>query len=115
MSDVTRSSTGLAENVAGLLCYAFTFVSGFVMLLVEKESRFVRFHAAQSIVVFIGLPLISLLSAFMPLVGFAVAAIVGPLTVVLWIVLMYKAGVGEHFKLPIAGDLAETILAKTKV
>ena len=29
-----RSSTGLPENVAGLLCYALGFVSGVVLLAV---------------------------------------------------------------------------------
>ena len=47
-----KSSTGLAENVAGLLCYVLGWVSGLVFILIEKENRFVRFHAIQSIYVF---------------------------------------------------------------
>ncbi len=47
-----KSSTGLDENVAGLLCYVLGWVSGLVFFLIEKESKFVKYHAMQSIVVF---------------------------------------------------------------
>src|SRR6202045_15491 len=51
------SSEGLAENVAGLLCYVLGWVTGIIFLLIDKRP-FVRFHAAQSIVVFGALTLI---------------------------------------------------------
>ena len=44
-----KSSTGLDENVAALLAYIATWVSGLVFFLIEKDSRFVRFHAMQAI------------------------------------------------------------------
>jgi hypothetical protein len=42
------SSEGIAENVAGLLCYILSWLSGLIFLLIDKRP-FVRFHAAQSI------------------------------------------------------------------
>ena len=45
----TKSSTGLDENIAALLSYVFGWVSGLVFFLIEKDSRLVRFHAMQSI------------------------------------------------------------------
>ena len=42
---------GLQENVAGLLCYLLGWLTGIIFLLIDKRP-FVRFHAAQSIVVF---------------------------------------------------------------
>src|SRR5204863_4714315 len=45
----TKSSTGLDENVAALLSYIFGWVSGLIFFLIEKDSRLVRFHAMQSI------------------------------------------------------------------
>ena len=45
------SSEGLAENVAGLLCYVLGWLTGIIFILIDKRP-FVRFHAAQSIVVF---------------------------------------------------------------
>jgi uncharacterized membrane protein len=48
----TKSSTGLDENVASLLAYLFNWVSGLIFFLIEKNSRMVRFHAMQSILLF---------------------------------------------------------------
>src|SRR5262244_3627402 len=39
---------GIQENVAGLLCYLFGWISGLIFLLIDKRP-FVRFHGAQSI------------------------------------------------------------------
>jgi len=47
-----KTSTGLQENIAGLLCYVLGWVTGIIFLFIEKENKFVRFHAVQSIVVF---------------------------------------------------------------
>jgi len=41
-------TAGIDENVAGFLCYLFTWVSGLIFLLIDKRP-FVRFHGAQSI------------------------------------------------------------------
>src|SRR5687767_1078016 len=46
---VGKSSTGLDENVAALLSYIFGWISGLIFFLMEKDSRLVRFHAMQSI------------------------------------------------------------------
>src|SRR4030042_5853747 len=48
----TDTSTGLEANVAGLLCYAVGWITGLVMILLEKKNGFVRFHAMQSIITF---------------------------------------------------------------
>ena len=48
---VQKTSLGMEENIEGLLCYLFGWLSGLVLLLVEKNSKFVRFHAVQSLVV----------------------------------------------------------------
>src|SRR5690242_7465546 len=45
----TKSSTGLDDNVAALLSYIFGWVSGLIFFIMEKDSRLVRFHAMQSI------------------------------------------------------------------
>jgi hypothetical protein len=36
---------GIAENVAGLLCYLVGWVTGIIFLLIDKRP-FVKFHAA---------------------------------------------------------------------
>jgi uncharacterized membrane protein len=116
-------TAGLAENVAGALCYSVGWITGIIFLLVDKLP-FVKFHAAQSIVVFGGLQILSIvlgmflgvsiftggLHLFGP--GFLLLHLVNLATFVLWILLMVKAYQGERFKLPIASDLAENIAGK---
>ncbi len=108
-----KTSTGLTENVAALLCYVLGWVSGLVFLLIEQENKFVRFHAVQSIVSFGGISIISIalsILGIMPFFGifFDISNwMLGALTFVLWIVLMIKAFQGTKYKLPWAGDFAE--------
>jgi len=104
---MAKTSTGLDENVAGLLCYVLGWISGLVFFLIEKENKFVRFHALQSIIVFGVLFLAGFIIGWIPFIGWVIAWIIWVLAIVLWIVLMIKAYQGEKFKLPWAGNLAE--------
>ncbi|MCX6000972.1 MAG: DUF4870 domain-containing protein [Chloroflexi bacterium] len=104
---MAKSSTGLEENVAGLLCYILGWVSGLIFFLIEKDSKFVKFHAMQSIITFVALMIIMWVATVIPLIGWLIAGLVGLLALVLWIILMIKAYQGEKFKLPVIGDLAE--------
>lgn len=94
-----KTSMGLDENVAGALCYAFGWITGLIFLVIEKKSGFVRFHAMQSIIVFLGIQILF----FLPLLNL----IVLPLALILWAFLMVKAYQGKRFKLPAIGDFAE--------
>ena len=107
-----KSSTGLDENVAGLLCYVLGWVGGLVFILIEPENKFVRFHAMQSIVVFGALNIIWIPLQFIPFLAVLIGWLLLGLGFVLWIVLMLKAYQGEMYKLPVAGDLAEKWLGK---
>ena len=108
-----KTSTGLDENVAGLLCYVLGWVSGLVFILLEKENKFVRFHAMQSIVTFGSITIVSIALSILGLIPFIGVVfdimnwIIGLLAFVLWIVLMVKAVQGTMYKLPWAGNLAE--------
>jgi uncharacterized membrane protein len=102
-----KTSIGLAENIAGLLCYVLGWISGLVFLLLEQENKFVRFHAIQSIIVFAIIMIIGLILGSIPFVGTVLGWIVSMVGVVFWIVLMIKAYQGNKYKLPWAGNLAE--------
>jgi len=102
-----KSSTGLEANVAGLLCYVLGWVSGLVFILIEKESKFVRFHALQSIYVFGVLNVAIIVFGWVPFLNLVLPPLIGLFGFVLWIILMIKAYQGAMFKLPLAGDLAE--------
>lgn len=113
------SSDGLAENIAGLLCYAVGWVTGIIFLLIDKRP-FVKFHAAQSIVVFGALTVfrvgLGMVLGSGGLIGFglwaAISMLIGLLGFVLWILLMIKAYQHELFKVPIAAGIAEGIAGK---
>jgi uncharacterized membrane protein len=127
----TKSSTGLDENIAALLSYIFGWVSGLIFFLIEKDSRLVRFHAMQSIllnvsigvlafvvwiVVFILLIIVSQISdALSTIVGLLMTLIwlafsVGIL--IAWVLCLVKAYQSQYYKLPIIGNFAEKFSAK---
>lgn len=101
-----KSSTGMEEHVAGLLCYVLGFVTGIVFLVIEKKSRFVRFHAMQSIIVFGGLFLLDIVLGFIPIIGIMLHLLISPISLILWIILMVKAYQKSWFKLPVVGEIA---------
>jgi uncharacterized membrane protein len=113
--DLGKTSTGIQANVAGLLSYVLGWVTGLIFFLIEKENKFVRFHALQSIIVFGALCVFQIVIGAFMAIGLSfiaplfslVTSLVALLAVVLWILLMIKAYQGEMFKLPIAGDIAE--------
>lgn len=102
-----KTSTGLDANVAAALSYLVGFVTGIIFLVVEKENRFVRFHAMQSTLLFAGIVLIDILLQIVPLLGtLVVVFIVVPASAIVWLLMMFKAYQGEEFKLPLVGQLA---------
>ncbi len=109
---MAKTSTGLEENVAGLLCYVLGWISGIIFLLIETENKFVRFHAMQSIIVFGVLSIVSFILSWIPHVRWFGGGLVGALAFILWVVLMYKAYQGERYKLPWAGDQAEKFVGE---
>jgi uncharacterized membrane protein len=107
-----ESSTGLSANVAGLLCYVLTWVTGIIFVVLEKKSTFVKFHAWQSIMTFGVLTVAELILAWIPFVGWILSILIGILMFVLWIILMIQAGTGKMWKVPWAGDWAEKQASK---
>ena len=102
-----KTSTGFDANVAAARSYLVGFVTGVIFLLVEKENRFVRFHAMQSTLLFIGIVLVDILLQIVPLLGaLLVVFIVIPLSAFLWLFMMFKAYQGEEYKLPLVGQMA---------
>lgn len=108
---------GLDANITALLGYVIWIVA-LISILIEKDNRFVRFHAFQSLIysvgifaLFIGLMIIT---AFLAFVSSTLASLFSLLYLVLWlgavigiILLAVKAYQGQMFKLPIVGDMAE--------
>jgi uncharacterized membrane protein len=122
MTSPAAPTTGLAPNVAGALSYVLGPITGVLFLVLEKENRFVRFHAAQSITtglvlvaISIALSLLSTVLAFVPVLGWIVALllaiVMGFGSFVLWLLLMWRASQGKEWEVPFAGGLARRIVS----
>jgi uncharacterized membrane protein len=117
--DLGKTSTGMQANVAGLLSYVLGWITGLIFFLIEKENKFVRFHALQSIITFGALFILSIAIGIFTgiLAAIGLGALIGVFSLIngllglagliLWILLMIKAYQGEKFKLPVIGDIAE--------
>lgn len=102
-----RSSLGMDANLAATLSYVFGILSGLIVFLVEKQSRFVKFHAMQSILFSATLFVASLIAGMLPVIGGVASLLLGLGGLIVWALLMIKAFQGATFKLPVLGDLAE--------
>ena len=126
-----KSSTGLDENIAALLSYLLGGIGGLVFFLIEKTSRLVRFHAMQSLILFVSWFVVVFALAILSLViGLIFAQISGALasliSILTWLVIvlicmafvvgaiicLVKAYQGQFFKLPVIGNFAEKFSQK---
>jgi len=111
--DLGRTSSGLEANLAGALAYLLGLITGIIFFVIEKENKFVRFHAMQSIlfcaawiilgVVLSVLMMIPVLGWIIGILGYLVVGLGG---FVLWLFVMYKAYRGEQYLLPVVGEIA---------
>lgn len=131
--DTGKSALGLDGNVAAAIGYPIGILA-IICLIMEKENRFVKFHALQSIllhvamlIVGIGLAIIFMIigivlgvaaAAANSSAGGGLAGIFGLLSFLIWMLILVayvgglimaavKAYNGLTYKLPIVGNLAE--------
>lgn len=129
---VQQSSTGLAPNVAAALSYIW--IVGLILFFIEKDNKFVRFHAMQSVLYGIlwtvVMIVLAVLSAIIAIVGGVASAAAGDpgiiglfislISLIIWLIvpLVYLAGLifgavkayqNTKFKFPIIGNMAEKI------
>jgi uncharacterized membrane protein len=107
--ETTKGGTGLPKNTAAALAYLLGWITGIVMLLVEKD-KYVRFHAMQSIAVFGALTIVGLI----PIIGLLLSPLLMIVGLVLWLVLMWKAYQGEEYQVPVVGKWAKSQVEKMK-
>jgi uncharacterized membrane protein len=118
------TSTGVDPRLSSLLCYTAWWVSGLIFLIIERQHSTVRFHAAQSLVLFGGLFIIIVLLLILSMAVLfmsgraafeatqVLVAIVWTGAVVIWLMLMYRTYNGETWRVPLAGNLAAKIAAR---
>lgn len=110
--------SGLAPNVASLLCYICTFITGIIFLIIEKNNRDVKFHAWQAIFLGVGSIAVQIVVTILSLILGQISSILGMIIglvgwlvylgiFVVWIIAMIKAYKGERWLIPFIGNLAE--------
>jgi len=116
-----QTNLGVAPNIGGLLCYVpccIGFIFSIVAAIVEKQSRFVRFHAFQSLLLH-GVALVVWIGVWVAQI-FLVAVGLGAVSMLFWLMgmivgvaflalaiwMMIKANGGEEFELPTIGAMA---------
>lgn len=132
-SGASKSSSGLEPNIAAALSYIW--IVGVIFYLLEKENRYIRFHAMQSIlfgiansILMIVLVVVGIVLTFAfgmggAMVGGALGSLVSMLIWLIWLLFWLigiglfatlifaavKAYQGQKLKLPIIGNMAENI------
>jgi uncharacterized membrane protein len=124
-----KTSLGLESNLGAMLCYIANFlcciglILAVVFLFTEKENRFVKFHALQSLflaLVQIGVSLImglltQILGIILGMVHLSILAfflnwglgvILLVIFAIVWILAGIKAYGGQWYKLPMIGNFA---------
>lgn len=125
-TSTTETSIGLDENVASAVAYLLGFVSGIVVFLLETDNRRVRFHGAQSTVLFAGIVALSvvlgvvgtvldvLLTGWLDLVvwlAFSAGSLALTLVaVVAWVYLVVRAYQGANPRLPVVAGIADGLV-----
>jgi uncharacterized membrane protein len=107
------TSMGMKARTAGVLSYLLGWITGVIFILIERENRFVRFHAMQSILLFGGLNILQWIIGALHFLSFLSGGLF-IIQIVCWIFLMVKAGQGKYYKLPVIGDYAERFADQIK-
>jgi uncharacterized membrane protein len=111
--DLGKTTIGMEANLAGALAYLLGLITGIIFFAIEKENKFVRFHAMQSILfcvawIILGVALSVLM--MIPVLGWIISIlgylIIGLGGFILWLFIMYKAYQGEQYLLPVVGEIA---------
>jgi uncharacterized membrane protein len=106
-SKKAKTSLGLDENLEAALSYVLGWITGLIFFLLEKDDKFVRFHALQSLITFLALHVVAIFFGIIPFIGRVFGSLISIAGIIVWIVCIIKAYQGEKFKLPIVGDIAE--------
>lgn len=102
-----KTSLGLTPNLTAALSYVLGFVSGIIVFILEKENRYVRFHAMQSMLLSVAIFVLNIVVGFIPIVGPLLGIIVCFIGLICWLIALIKAAQGHYYKLPVIGEYAD--------
>lgn len=102
MGNDQKQSTPVPQGIASLLTYFIPFFGGLLFLFLEKDNRLVRFHAVQSILLWIFFVIIGAIFTWIPLINILLYLFV----LAVWVFIMYQAIMERMYELPIIGGIA---------
>lgn len=102
MSNKPGQSTSVPPGIAGLIAYFVPLFGGLLFLFLEKQSTLIRFHAVQSILLWVFFIVVSAVFGWIP----GINVLVWIFIVVVWVFIMYQALMERSFELPLIGPIA---------
>jgi uncharacterized membrane protein len=119
----SSGGSGLEANVAAMLAYVFSLLGGIIFYVIEKDNKFVRFAAMQSIllsVTFIAFNfVVTILTTMLAFTTFGLGILFLNLSWILWlaymvlsIMLAVKAYQNQEWELPVVGKIARNAVNK---
>lgn len=104
----TPSAVGSNKKTYTILAYILGWITGIIFLFVAKDDPDVKWNAANSVVVFGGLSIISFVLALIPFIN-ALTAVIGIITFIYWLIFLIKSvqGNGERIQAPVIGSFID--------
>ena len=102
MEEKQKQTTSVPPGIAGLLTYFIPFFGGLLFLFLEKENRLVRFHAVQSILLWIFFIVITAIFSWILFLNVLIYIFI----LIVWVFIMYQALMERMYELPVIGKVA---------
>lgn len=103
MAESNKQTSSIPQGIAGLLAYFIPFFGGLFFLIIEKENKLIRFHAVQSILLWIVFVILAAILWWVPVINILLYLFI----LLVWIFMMYQALMERMFELPVIGDIAK--------
>lgn len=103
MTDTDKQTSSIPRGIAGLLAYFIPFFGGLFFLIIEKENRLIRFHAVQSILLWIVFIVLAAIFVWIPIINVLLTIII----LAIWVFAMYQALMERMYELPIIGEISK--------
>ncbi|HUV36478.1 MAG TPA: hypothetical protein VMX58_06030 [Patescibacteria group bacterium] len=103
MTDRNKQTSSIPPGIAGLLAYFIPFFGGVFFLIIEKENRLIRFHAVQSILLWIVFVILAAIFSWIPIINLLLYLVI----LAIWIFAMYQALMERMYELPIIGEISK--------
>ncbi len=103
MTNTDKQTSSIPRGIAGILAYFIPFFGGLFFLIIEKENRLIRFHAVQSILLWVVFVVLAAIFGWIPIINILLIIII----LAIWVFIMYQALMERMYELPVIGKIAK--------